>query len=160
MSSSMAAASWATATRWTVRTSAIWRRRGRGPLGLSAVARVATQMPCNNSVANAILPGLTNDRSAAALGAIFGGLTGANGGTIAADGSNINPVALNLLNLKVAGGGFLIPTPQRATILDPQGGPQGTSAFSIPSKFNEDQYIVNVDFLRRRKITIPEKCFY
>ena len=114
----------------------------------------------SNSVANAILPGLTNDRSAAALGAIFGGLTGANGGTIAADGSNINPVALNLLNLKVAGGGFLIPTPQRATILDPQGGPQGTSAFSIPSKFNEDQYIVNVDFLPTSKHTISEKFFY
>jgi len=114
----------------------------------------------SNSVANAILPGLTNDRSAAALGAIFGGLKGANGGTIAADGSNINPVALNLLNLKVAGGGFLIPTPQKVTIPDPQNGPQGTSAFSIPSKFNEDQYIVNVDFLPTSKHTISEKFFY
>jgi hypothetical protein len=114
----------------------------------------------SNSVANAILPGLTNDRSAAALGAIFGGLKGANGGTIAADGSNINPVALNLLNLKVAGGGFLIPTPQKATIPDSQNGSQGTSAFSIPSKFNEDQYIVNVDFLPTSKHTISEKFFY
>jgi hypothetical protein len=114
----------------------------------------------SNSVANAILPGLTNDRSAAGLGAVFGGLTGANGGTIAADGSNINPVALKLLNLKVAGGGFLIPTPQKPTNADPQGGPQGTSSFSIPSKFNEDQYIVNVDFLATSKHTISEKFFY
>jgi hypothetical protein len=114
----------------------------------------------SNSVANAILPGLTDDRSPAGIGAVFGGHSGANGGTVAADGSNINPVALKLLNLKVAGGGFLIPTPQKATNADPQGGPQGTSSFSIPSKFNEDQYIVNVDFLATSKHTISEKFFY
>jgi Carboxypeptidase regulatory-like domain len=114
----------------------------------------------SNSVANAILPGLTDDRSPAGLAALFGGKTGADGGTIAADGSNINPVALKLLNLKVAGGGFLIPTPQKPTNADQQGGPQGTSSFSIPSKFNEDQYIVNVDFLATSKHTISEKFFY
>ena len=54
----------------------------------------------SNSVANAIVPGLTDDRSAAAIGKLFGGLPGANGGVVAADGSNINPVALKLLNLK------------------------------------------------------------
>src|SRR6185369_3531522 len=78
-----------------------------------------------NSVANAILPGLTDERSAAALGSLFGGLHGADGGTIAADGSNINPVALSLLNLKVSGGGFLIPTPQKINGTDSQNGPQG-----------------------------------
>lgn len=114
----------------------------------------------SNSVANAILPGLTNDRSAAGLGATFGGLHGSDGGTIAADGSNINPVAMKLLNLKVAGGGFLIPTPQRASSPDVNNGPQGQSSFSIPSKFNEDQYIVNVDFLASSKHTISEKFFY
>jgi carboxypeptidase family protein len=114
----------------------------------------------SNSVANAILPGLTDDRSNAGLGKLFGGLKGADGGTIAADGSNINPVASKLLNLKVAGGGFLIPTPQKVTGADQQGGPQGQSSFSIPSKFNEDQYIVNVDFLPTSKHTISEKFFY
>jgi len=114
----------------------------------------------SNSVANAILPGLTDDRSPAGIGAVFGGRPGADGGVIAADGSNINPVALKLLNLKVANGGFLIPTPQKPTNADPQGGPQGTSSFSIPSKFNEDQYIVNVDFLATSKHTISEKFFY
>jgi hypothetical protein len=113
-----------------------------------------------NSVANAILPGLTDDRSPAALGSLFGGLNGADGGTIAADGSNINPVALNLLNLKVSGGGFLIPTPQKINGTDSQNGPQGQSSFSIPSKFNEDQYIVNVDFLATSKHTVSEKFFY
>jgi hypothetical protein len=114
----------------------------------------------SNSVANAILPGLTNDRSAAGLGAIFGGLHGSDGGTIAADGSNINSVAMKLLNLKVAGGGFLIPTPQKASNPDVNNGPQGQASFSIPSKFNEDQYIVNVDFLASSKHTISEKFFY
>ena len=118
----------------------------------------------SNSVANAILPGLTDDRSAAALGALFGGVQGLDGGTVAADGSNVNPVALKLLNLKVTGGGFLLPTPQKITGVDRQagikGGPQGSSSFSIPSKFNEDQYIVNVDFLATSKHTISEKFFY
>src|SRR5437016_447073 len=104
-----------------------------------------------NSVATAILPALTDDRSAAALGNLFGGVRGANGGVIARDGSNINPVALKLLNLKLANGTFLIPTPQHITGADPQGGPQGLSSFSLPSKFNEDQYIVNVDFLPTSK---------
>ena len=114
----------------------------------------------SNSVATAILPGLTDDRSAAGLGKLFGGLHGENGGTVAADGSNINPVAMKLLNLKVAGGGFLIPTPQKLTGNDTQGGPQGQSSFSSPSKFNEDQYIVNVDYALSNKNTISEKFFY
>ena len=58
-------------------------------------------------------PALTDDRSPAALGSLFAGQTGALGGVaIAADGSNINPVALNLLNFKLPDGSFLIPTPQ------------------------------------------------
>ena len=91
---------------------------------------------------------------------LHGGLKGADGGTVAADGSNINPVAIKLLNLKVANGGFLIPTPQKITGLDQQGGRQGQSSFSIPSKFNEDQYIVNVDYVATSKHTIAEKFFY
>ena len=40
-------------------------------------------------------------------------MTGVHGGTaIKLDGSNINPVALTLLNFKLSDGGFLIPTPQ------------------------------------------------
>jgi hypothetical protein len=114
----------------------------------------------SNSVANAILPGLTDDRSAAGIAALFGGLHGSNGGTIAGDGSNVNPVALKLLSLKTAGGGFLIPTPQRVSNADVNGGPQGTSSFSSPSRFNEDQYIVNVDYSPTSKHTISEKFFY
>jgi hypothetical protein len=88
-----------------------------------------------------ILPPLTNDRSAAALGAIFGGQSGAFGGVaVAPNGSNINPVALALLNAKLANGSFAIPTPQ--TIL-PSG--VGESTYSFPGHYQEDQYSVNID---------------
>jgi carboxypeptidase family protein/TonB-dependent receptor-like protein len=88
-----------------------------------------------------ILPPLTNDRSAAALGAIFGGQSGAFGGVaVAPNGSNINPVALALLNAKLPDGTFAIPTPQ--TILP---GGVGESTYSFPGHYQEDQYTVNLD---------------
>jgi hypothetical protein len=50
-----------------------------------------------------VTPPITSDRSPAALGKLFGGMRGASGGvTIAPDGSNINPVALALLNFKLS----------------------------------------------------------
>jgi len=88
-----------------------------------------------------ILPALTNDRSAAALGALFGGQSGAFGGVaVAKDGSNINPVALALLNAKLLDGSFAIPTPQ--TILP---GGVGESTYSFPGHYQEDQFSVNID---------------
>jgi Carboxypeptidase regulatory-like domain/TonB-dependent Receptor Plug Domain len=88
-----------------------------------------------------ILPPLTNDRSAAALGAIFGGQSGAFGGVaVAPNGSNINPVALALLNAKLPDGSFAIPTPQ--TILP---GGVGESTYSFPGHYQEDQYSANLD---------------
>ncbi len=85
------------------------------------------------------LPPIPLDRSAASLGKIFAGQKGTRGGTaIAADGSNINPVALALLNAKLPGGAFVIPSPQIAAT--------GVNyTVSRPSKFNEDQYIANID---------------
>ncbi len=66
-----------------------------------------------SSLESAYLPALTNDRSAASLGQIFGGQSGAYGGTaVEANGANINPVALKLLNYKLTNGTYLIPTPQ------------------------------------------------
>lgn len=93
------------------------------------------------SLQSAFLPALTNDRSAAALGALFAGQSGAFGGvTIAPDGSNINPSALALLNFKFPDGSFAIPNPQ--TILP---GAIGESTFSSPAKFHEDQFTLNLD---------------
>jgi hypothetical protein len=87
------------------------------------------------------LPPLTNDRSAAGLGRLFGGQSGALGGvSVAPDGSNIHPVALALLNFKLPDGGYAIPNPQ--TIL-PSG--VGESTFSSPARYREDQFTVNLD---------------
>ncbi|MBM3764267.1 MAG: TonB-dependent receptor plug [Acidobacteria bacterium] len=85
------------------------------------------------------LPAIPADRSRASLGQVFQGLRGTRGGpVIAADGSNINPVAVSLLNLKLADGSFVIPSPQRT-------GPGVNYAVSIPARYEEGQYIANGD---------------
>ncbi|QMV17966.1 carboxypeptidase regulatory-like domain-containing protein [Granulicella sp. 5B5] len=121
---------------------------------------------------------ITDNRSAAAIGAI-GCPAGAgssalamsrwhpyNGGQydskpqtdVACDGSNINPVALNLLNQKLPNGTYLIPTPQRYTT-DANGNPIGSSTFSIPAIANEDQYMINTDYIISPKNTLSERYF-
>lgn len=91
-------------------------------------------------------PPLSNDRSPAALGQLFGGLRGTLGGVaVTADGSNINPVALTLLNLKLPDDSFLIPTPQTIDSSRPFAS-RGLSAFSDPCQFNEEQGLFNLDY--------------
>jgi hypothetical protein len=88
-----------------------------------------------------VTPPLTNDRSREALGRLFGGQKGAFGGVaVAADGSNINPIALRLLQQRMENGQFLIPTPQRIS------NGQGTSFISRACSFNEDQFMINGDY--------------
>jgi outer membrane receptor protein involved in Fe transport len=108
------------------------------------------------SLQSVVLPALTNDRSAAALGKLFAGQKGQFGGTaVAADGSNINPVALTLLNTKLPNGTYLIPTPQVI-----QGNGQGLSVFSIPSRFTENQFLLNADYMLNSTNRISERFFY
>ena len=106
-----------------------------------------------SSIVTMIGPAFTNDRSAAALGAMFAGQRGAEqnafgglGPSIAADGSNINPVALKLFQMKLPSGNYLIPTPQ---VVNPSApfASRGISTFSVPSRFSEDQYVANGDYL-------------
>jgi Carboxypeptidase regulatory-like domain/TonB-dependent Receptor Plug Domain len=105
---------------------------------------------------SSFLPALTNDRSAAALGALFGGQSGAFGGVaVAPDGSNINPVALAILNFKFPNGSYAIPTPQ--TILS---GGEGQSSFSIPATYREDQFSVNLDHQFSASNQLSGKFFY
>lgn len=108
------------------------------------------------SLQNAFLPPLTNDRSAGNLGKIFCGQKGTQGGTaIACDGSNINPVALALLNQKLPDGTFVIPTPQ---VIQPNG--QGFSVFSRVSQFTEDQVVYNMDFVATKRNTLNGRFFW
>jgi hypothetical protein len=83
------------------------------------------------------------DRSARALGELYAGQRGVQAAgkpgvleAVAADGSNINPVALAVLNVKQPDGSYAIPTPQT------QRAGTGFSTFSIPAKFSEDQVVL------------------
>jgi hypothetical protein len=98
---------------------------------------------------------LTDDRSAAALGALYGGQSGLEGGVaVAPDGSNINPVALKLLNFKLPNGGYAVPTPQKIV------NGEGQYAFSEPCPFSENQFITDVDYLPSTKSKFAAKFFF
>jgi len=114
--------------------------------------------------ASLVLPPLTNERSAVALGRLFEGFHGAldskeTGVSILPDGSNINPVALQLLQMRSSTGEYFIPTPQSINAKLPflQ---QGFSVFSQPCSFDEDQFMVNVDYLKSKKSTFQERFFF
>jgi len=94
------------------------------------------------------LPQLTDDRSAQTLGSQFCAYPTAAGGVqLACDGSNINPVALALLNFKFKNGQYAIPNPQILIAnADPTQMPIGESTYATPAKYNEDQFTANVDF--------------
>ncbi len=96
-------------------------------------------------------PPITDDRSAGALGKLFGGMSGASGGAaIAPDGSNINPVALALLNFKLPNGSYLIPTPQTVNPARSFAS-QGFSTFSEPCRYDENQFLINADYIASAK---------
>lgn len=103
---------------------------------------------------------LTNDRSAAALGALFAGQTGANGGSaILSDGSNINPVALQLLQLKLSNGQYMIPTPQTINPSQPFDS-QGSSTFSDACPFTDDQFMTNADYQISERSKLSGRFFF
>src|SRR6266850_1188293 len=113
-----------------------------------------------NCAATVYSPPLTDDRSAAALGALFAGQTGQNGGVaIRPDGSNINPIALRLLQARQSDGGYLFRTPQVIDRSQPFAR-QGFSAFSRPCSFREHQFVTNFDYLQTQKSKISGRVFY
>jgi hypothetical protein len=138
-----------------------------------------TQVNGLGSLKTAQLPLLTSDRSAATLGSQFcpaghlddkgqqatGYLTAAGGTQVACNGSNINPVALAILNAKLPNGQFAVPSPQVA--LPPSSGtdpsdqlPFGQSTFSPPSHYREDQFTINLDQILSQKNTLSGRFFY
>lgn len=135
----------------------------QGTRQINGVAE-ATTSPTTGAVGgcrvSASGPALTNDRSRSALGALFGGRAGELGGVaVDLNGSNINPIALALLNLKLPDGAYMIPTPQTINPSLPPDS-QGFSAFSQACTFNEDQVMGNVDFLHTSKSKISGRFFY
>ena len=96
------------------------------------------------------LPQIPTVRTAQTLGAAFAGKNTAittpatpNAATVtsvSADGSNISPVAIAMLNLKNPDGSYVLPSPQTSNTSGVNYG------ISIPSTFKEDQYIDAVDY--------------
>src|SRR5262249_9149621 len=69
--------------------------------------------------------------------------------SVACDGSNINPVAIALLRVKLPNGSYYIPG----------SGTSGTrqQLFSIPAKYREDQYIANGDWIVSAKHSLQAR---
>jgi hypothetical protein len=120
----------------------------QGTRQVNALASGQARTGCTVSLTT---PPITNDRSVAVLGKLFSGMSGALGGVaIKPDGSNINPVALELLNFKLPDGSYLIPTPQTVNPSQPFAS-QGFSALSQPCHYNADQFLVNADYIPSSK---------
>src|SRR5467141_1228970 len=105
------------------------------------------------SVSSLSLPPIPLVRTPATLGSVFGGQTGLFGGVaVAPDGSNINPVALNLLNAKNPDGTFVIPSPQTSG--------RGVNYTAVePGDYNEDQFNTNFDVNLRTPDRLSGKFF-
>ena len=108
----------------------------------------------DSSIRTLSLPPIPLARSPAALGAVFGGQNGAFGGVgVAPNGSNINPVALNLLNARNPDGTFLIPSPQSS-------GSGVNYTAVLPGHYNEDQFNTNLDVNVRPADQLSVKFFF
>jgi Carboxypeptidase regulatory-like domain/TonB dependent receptor len=129
---------------------------------------------CSSSVTS---PPITDDRSPAALGQLFAGQRGsiqtaiggllsgdpANpvpiGPAVSSDGSNINPAALALLQMKLPNGQYVIPTPQTVDPSKPFES-QGFSAFSFACPYSEDQFMTNADWQLSAKSKLEGRFFF
>jgi len=128
----------------------------QGTRQINGVAAGQSRIACSASLTE---PPLTNDRSSQALAQLFGGMKGAMGGVaVNPDGSNINPVALALLNLRLPDGSFLVPTPQTIDPTKPFAS-RGFSTFTQPCEFEEDQGLANLDYVVSQKNRLQSRFF-
>ena len=74
------------------------------------------------------------------------------GPNLACNGSNLSPVALNILNLKLPNGQYYFPSSGATTL--------SNVAFSIPALYNADQMVINGDYLINSKNTLAMRYFY
>jgi hypothetical protein len=117
-----------------------------------------------------LLPIPSNRSSSAALQSALGaefcpggpdGGTNTIGGTqVLCSGANINPVALNLLEIKNPDGTYYIPSGP-STISSTTGKTVGqATTFTIPARFREDQALGNVDYVINSRNTLSARYFY
>jgi len=111
------------------------------------------------NVDTALPPIPAGDRSApgfaAALGAVNCGIPNwgwTGGANVACDGSNISPVALNILKLKLPNGDYYFPGSGTSA--------PGRRTFSIPAEYKGDQFLANVDYLINSQNTLAGRFFY
>lgn len=137
----------------------------QGTRQINAASAVTNGLVGQVCASTTYLPPLTTDRSAPAIGALFAGLRGTYqtslgnlGPAVAADGSNINPVALELLQLKLPDGSYYVPNPQ---VVSSSGAValRGFSVFANPCTFDENQYMVNLDYLQTANSRIVVRYF-
>lgn len=107
----------------------------------------------------------TGDRSntvnlVASLGAIYGGTTGYPFGSCALgincvlpDGSNINPVAIKLLQMKLPNGKYFFSS------FPSSGGLYSNASFSLPGHYNENQYVLDLDYQLSTRQLLSAKIF-
>jgi len=118
------------------------------------------------------VPGNRDDKNAlrAALGGAYAGKVGQGGGAslpgtpIAADGSNISDVALNILQLKMANGSYYFPgfnsLSAGGVVTNAGGITQNGVAFVKPALFHENQVMVNGDYIISAKHTLATRYYY
>ena len=121
---------------------------------------------------------LTDNRSAAALGAAFCPANNPPGSigyayslaafsafnpvldSVACDGSNISSVALGLLNAKLPNGQYYIPSPQK--ILEQNNNPAtavGSASFADPASYNANEAMLNLDYVFSPRERVALKFF-
>jgi hypothetical protein len=71
---------------------------------------------------------------------------------VACDGSNINDVALKILQVKLPSGGYYVPGSTNGTFQQ--------ANYSIPSVYTGDQYLANGDWLLNAKNTLAMRYFF
>src|SRR6266436_1677630 len=131
-----------------------WSKKRVFFFGSYQATRDVNAASLSSSVRSLSLPPIPQVRTPASLGAVFGGKTGAFGGVaVAPNGSNINPVALKLLNAKNPDGTFVVPSPQTSG-----NGVNYTAV--LPGHYNEDQFNTNVDVALRTADRLSVKFFF
>jgi hypothetical protein len=94
------------------------------------------------------------------LGTTYGGEAGLFGGeTVAANGSNINPVALKLIQAKFANGNYVLPYVPAKDVTGAGRTNVGQFVWDYPNLYREKQYLGNADYKLTPNQTLSTKYF-